>query len=57
MSKPLTASSYLIIDGETKPFDLATDEEKKRTYRNMKKRVEISMTDYFTQHKEEFIQL
>lgn len=57
MLKPLTASSYLIIDGETKEFDKATKDERKRAYTNMKKRVESSMTDYFTQNRKEFLKL
>lgn len=56
--KELTATvSVIMEDGTVKPFEELTAEEEKRLRKNIRKRLEKSMSLYYSNHPEEFANL
>ena len=56
--KELTATvSVIMEDGTVKPFEELTAEEEKRLRENIRKRLEKSMSLYYSNHHEEFAKL
>lgn len=56
--KELTATvSVIMEDGTVKPFEELTAEEEKRLRENIRKRLEKSMSQYYSNHPEEFAKL
>ena len=56
--KELTATvSVIMEDGTVKPFEELTAEEEKRLRENIRKRLEKSMSLYYSNHPEEFAKL
>ena len=56
--KELTATvSVIMEDGTVKPFEELTAEEEKRLRENIRKRLEKSMSLYYSNHPEEFEKL
>ena len=56
--KELTATvSVIMEDGTVKPFEELTAEEEKRLRKNIRKRLEKSMSLYYSNYPEEFAKL
>ena len=54
----LTCKSFVIFpDGRTVPVEELTPEEKTEWQRRMLRRLSENMSDYYTQHPEEFARL
>ena len=48
---------YLIIDGQTIPVDELTEEQRRRWSESACRRSSERMSDYYTQHPDEFLKL
>lgn len=56
--KELTCVSFVVFpDGRTVPVGELTEEERAQWHRSMSERLSEAMSDYFTQHPEEFARL
>lgn len=57
-NRKLTCVSYIIMpDGTTKLLEELTDEERAQWQRNMRERLSETMSDYYTQHPDEYRRL
>ena len=55
-AKELTCTSYISIDGaEPVLFDSLSDEEKERCLQKMMDRLSRNMSEYYSNHMDEFI--
>lgn len=53
--KPLTCSGYIELkDGRTIPIEEMTPEERERVKKSMSERLGRVLSEYFTQHPDEF---
>lgn len=56
--KELTCVSFVVFpDGRTVPVRELTEEERAQWHRSMSERLSEAMSDYYTQHPEEFARL
>ena len=54
----ITVVCYLILeDGTTVPWEETTEEQRQRFWRNAAKRSSEALSDYYTQHPDEYARL
>ena len=57
-NRKLTCVSYIIMpDGKTKLLEELTDEERAQWQKNMRGRLRETISDYYTQHPDEYRRL